>query len=86
MHAWAFGVLLIKVAWLLLLVGQPSGAEVFPISDSSYPHIFIQDPVTFPVVWHKKTFGFRLAHSAAVRINSRCVQTTAQGPWHRFQK
>lgn len=118
---------------LICLIIYPHGsyAEVFPLSDSSYPHVLIsasmranlhltlisvlvadscyskssssflsipfclnalaicysdtrthvpiiavifQDPATIPVVWHRKMFAFRLAHSSAVRINSRGVR------------
>ena len=33
--------------------------ELFSISNTSYPHIFITDPVNVPVVWHRKLLGFR---------------------------
>lgn len=49
-------------------------AELFPISDESYPHLVITDPSNVPVTWHKKSIAFRLANSAAVRINSRWCQ------------
>lgn len=61
-------------AWLpfsLLLVPLCVDAEIFSINDRNYPHVFINDPVTVPVIWHKKAFGFRLANAAAVRINAR---------------
>jgi hypothetical protein len=48
-------------------------AEIFGISDHSYPHVLITDPIQAPVVWHKKAFGFRLLNSAAVRINARGI-------------
>lgn len=55
---------------LALLVEQALG-ELFPLSDVSYPHLFITDPVSMPVVWHRKSVAFMLAHSAGVRINAR---------------
>jgi hypothetical protein len=48
--------------------------EIFSINDRNYPHLFINDPVTAPVIWHKKAFGFRLANAAAVRINARGIR------------
>lgn len=64
------------ILFLLFLLNLPPGAlgETFTISDSNYPYIFVQEPSTIPVIWHRKTFAFRLAHSAAVRISSRCVR------------
>lgn len=61
-------------AWqqlLLFLCMRSSLCEVFNLNDRNYPHVFINDPVTVPVIWHKKGFGFRLANAAAVRINAR---------------
>jgi hypothetical protein len=43
----------------ILLAAVGCGAELFPISDTAYPHIFITDPATIPVVWHRKVFAFR---------------------------
>ena len=48
-------------------------ADLFPISDVSYPHLVITDPASMPVTWHRKSMAFMLAHSAGVRINARCV-------------
>lgn len=50
-----------------------SSAELFPLSDVSYPHLFITDPSSMPVIWHKKSVAFMLAHSAGVRISARSV-------------
>jgi hypothetical protein len=49
-------------------------AELFPISDASYPYLVITDPSMVNVAWHIKSIAFRLAHSAAVRINSRGIR------------
>ena len=49
-------------------------AEIFGISDHSYPHVFITDPVQAPISWHSKEMGFRLQNSAAIRINSRGIR------------
>lgn len=57
-----------------LMHPRSSKCELFPISDSSYPHLIITDPASAAVYWHKKAVGFRLAHSAAVRINSRGIR------------
>ena len=48
-----------------------TSSEIFSISDRNYPHLFINEPTTAPLVWHKKSLGFRLANTAAVRINAR---------------
>lgn len=55
---------------LALAAGRALG-ELFPLSDVSYPHLFITDPVSMPIVWHKKSVAFMLAHSAGVRISAR---------------
>lgn len=58
----------------ILFFVQPSLCEIFSINDRNYPHLFINDPVTAPVIWHKKSIGFRLANTAAVRINARGIR------------
>jgi hypothetical protein len=45
---------------LLSMIISMGSCELFPISDTSYPHIFMTDPATVPLVWHKKFFAFRL--------------------------
>jgi hypothetical protein len=45
---------------LLSMIISMGNCELFPISDTSYPHIFMTDPATVPLVWHKKFFAFRL--------------------------
>lgn len=56
---------------LLASIPSSSHAELFPLNDVSYPHLFITDPASMPVIWHKKSVAFMLAHSAGVRINAR---------------
>lgn len=64
-----------RCLWHLLFLAGAAQAEIFGISDKSYPHVYITDPVQAPVVaWHKKAFGFRLSSCAAVRINSRGIR------------
>ncbi len=60
-----------SVLFFALVLVQSSHAELFPLNDMSYPHLFITDPVSMPVIWHKKSVAFMLAHSAGVRINAR---------------
>lgn len=67
------GNLLLAAAAAAVIIVPPCGAEMFSLNDRNYPHVFINDPVTVPVIWHKKAFGFRLANAAAVRINARCA-------------
>lgn len=62
---------LIAAALLLAFGTSPAAGELYPLSDVSYPHLFITDPSNMPVVWHKKSMAFMLAHSAGVRINAR---------------
>lgn len=59
---------------LLLLNVARCSAEIFPISDTSYPHVVISDPSSMPVAWHKKSIAFRLLHSSAVRVNARGIR------------
>lgn len=66
-----------KTLILLSMMVPLSPAEMFGISDKSYPHVFLTDPVQAPIVWHQKAIGFRLFHSAAVRINSRGIRFIA---------
>lgn len=63
--------LLLLVLLAAATVPKPACADLFPISDVSYPHLVITDPASMPVVWHKKSMAFMLAHSAGVRINAR---------------
>lgn len=58
-------------ALLLVLLPCCCLCEIFSINDRNYPHLFINDPVTTPVIWHKKSLGFRLSNAAAVRISAR---------------
>lgn len=53
---------------------QLCAAELFGISDKSYPYVLITDPVQAPVFWHQRAFGFRVHNSAAVRINARGIR------------
>ena len=58
-----------------ILIGvDPTSAELFPISDTSYPHVVIMEQTGTPVTWHRKSVAFKLVHSIAVRINSRGIQ------------
>jgi hypothetical protein len=60
--------------WIVLVCLMCTArAELFPISNGSYPYLVITDPSTVNVAWHTKSMAFRLAHSAAVRINSRGI-------------
>lgn len=70
---------------LALLLQQPGhkgccSGELLPISDVSYPYITLvggsqqQPQQPQPVVWHTRRVAFRLAHSAAVRVNARGVR------------
>lgn len=49
-------------------------ATLFPISTSSYPHLFVKAPARTPVIWHSKAFAFELAQSVAVRIGPRGIR------------
>jgi hypothetical protein len=65
-----FKILLMTAAAYSTILTQ-SRAELFTVSDVSYPHLVITDPASTPVVWHKKSIAFKLVHSLAVRINAR---------------
>lgn len=63
---------LFPLAFVCSAILPVARCEVFNLNDRNYPYIFINDPVTAAVIWHSKAFGFKLANSAAVRINARC--------------
>ena len=65
---------LLFFVFLMLQAIAPCKAEIFSISDVTYPHLVISDPLNLPVVWHKKSLAFRLVHSAAVRISARGIR------------
>jgi hypothetical protein len=58
---------------LIQLIISSSRAEVLPISDQSYPYIYISDPYQ-PVIWSEKGFAMKMSMSQAIRINSRGVR------------
>jgi len=62
-HCALHGVLLQLLGASLMMLGVPANGELFPISDTTYPHIFISDPATVPVIWHRKSFAFRHVHA-----------------------
>jgi hypothetical protein len=50
---------LLLEALLALVLLNGSACELFPLSDTAYPHVWISDPATVPVTWHRKIFAFR---------------------------
>lgn len=62
----------------LLLAATVTDAALFPISTSSYPHLFVKAPVRVPVIWHSKAFASELAQSIAVRIGPRGIRFIPQ--------
>ncbi len=53
--------------FILLAAAIQSDGELFSISDTSYPHVFMNDPVRIPLVWHRKFFAFRFVEGDKAR-------------------